>query len=165
MVHSDVCGPIEFRGLNGERYILLFVDVYSRFCKIFLLKERKEFIKYFEIYRAAVERRHGRPIKTFISDGGGEYTSTYFKQLCDQYGIMKRVTTAHTPEQNGIAEIRFKTMFNKVRAMLIGSGLPKQLWPEAVLHHIDVQNMMVNSTTKETPYWRWFGVLPDISGL
>ncbi|KAK9720218.1 hypothetical protein QE152_g22188 [Popillia japonica] len=48
--------------------------------------------------------------------------------------------------------------------MLIGSGLPKTLWPEAVRTATYLLNRSTNSTcVGSTPYEKWFGLKPDLS--
>jgi len=37
-------------------------------------------------------------------------------------------TNPYSPEQNGSAEVRFRVLFRKVRALLIDAQLPKQYW-------------------------------------
>ena len=38
IVHTDLCGPIEVQSYKGDKYIMLFVDDYSRMMKIMFLK-------------------------------------------------------------------------------------------------------------------------------
>ncbi|KAK9703929.1 hypothetical protein QE152_g29003 [Popillia japonica] len=48
--------------------------------------------------------------------------------------------------------------------MLIGSGLPKTLWPEALRTATYLLNRSTNSTcVGSTPYEKWFGLKPDLS--
>ncbi|GBN60129.1 Copia protein, partial [Araneus ventricosus] len=42
MIHSDLCGPVEPATLSGERYVLTFVDDYSRFCEVYLIKKKSD---------------------------------------------------------------------------------------------------------------------------
>jgi hypothetical protein len=55
-------------------------------------------------------------------------------------------------------------LLDKVRSMLISSGLPKTLWVEAVLSAVYLLN---RSPTKAlemgTPAEKWYGVKPDLS--
>ncbi|MCI46237.1 copia-type polyprotein, partial [Trifolium medium] len=47
-------------------------------------------------------------------------------------GIKKHITVAYTPHQNGLAERMNKTLLEWLRCMLLGAGLPKSFWGEAV---------------------------------
>ena len=51
-----------------------------------------------------VENEIGNKLKKFITNGGGEFTSKEFEDLCKGKGIKKQLTTAHTPQQNGVAK-------------------------------------------------------------
>jgi hypothetical protein len=52
-VHSDICGPSSPNGLNGEAYVLIFIDVYSRYVQCHLLNVRSEFFSNFLNYKAS----------------------------------------------------------------------------------------------------------------
>nr|GEU73717.1 retrovirus-related Pol polyprotein from transposon TNT 1-94 [Tanacetum cinerariifolium] len=54
-----------------------------------------------------------------------------FEQLCIESGITRHLTVAGTSQQNGVAERMNKTLMDKVRCLLIHSGLPKTFWAEA----------------------------------
>ncbi|KAL3697894.1 hypothetical protein R1sor_011970 [Riccia sorocarpa] len=47
-------------------------------------------------------------------------------------GVRRQLTTAATPQQNGVAERKNRSILNKVWYMMIGTGFPKNLWAEAV---------------------------------
>ena len=51
-----------------------------------------------------VENETGLPIKCLRTDRGGEFTSLEFNKFCEQNGIKRQLTTAYTPQQNGVAE-------------------------------------------------------------
>ena len=38
LIHSDVSGPMPTTSMNGSRYVLTFIDDYSRYCWIYFLK-------------------------------------------------------------------------------------------------------------------------------
>jgi transposase InsO family protein len=79
-----------------------------------------------------VERQCGKKLKTLKTDGGGEFTSNEFMSYCNDEGIIREVVPPYTPQQNGIAERKNRTIMNMVRTMLKGKNLPKELWGEAV---------------------------------
>ena len=39
LVHTNLCGPIEVQSYKGDRYIMLFVDDYSRMMTVMFLKK------------------------------------------------------------------------------------------------------------------------------
>ncbi|KAF4138066.1 Integrase core domain [Phytophthora infestans] len=165
VVHSDICGPIEFSSLTGKRYVLLFVDVFTRYCHVYLLEHRSECFDGLVRHKAAVETHHNRSVRKIVSDNGGEYLSDQLKNFCELNGISQHTTSSNTPEQNGMAEVCFRILFNKVRTMLIDSNAPKQLWAEALLSVVYLQKCTMNASTQRTPFEAWYGFPPDVSHL
>ncbi|GJU08785.1 retrovirus-related pol polyprotein from transposon TNT 1-94 [Tanacetum coccineum] len=79
----------------------------------------------------AEESRLGRTVKKLRTDNGLEFCNREFEQLCIESGIANILTVAGTPQQNGVAERMNRTLMDKVRCLLIQSGLPKTFWAEA----------------------------------
>eukprot|EP00253_Pinus_taeda_P014808 PITA_14808 len=42
IVHSDVCGPMQVPSLGGNRYVLTFIDDYTRKTWVYMLKQKSE---------------------------------------------------------------------------------------------------------------------------
>jgi hypothetical protein len=55
LVHTNVCGPMTRRSLNGCEYYLTFIDDYSRKTWIYFLKAKSEVFTRFQEFRALVE--------------------------------------------------------------------------------------------------------------
>ena len=83
-------------------------------------------IEVFSKFKSMVERQSGRKLKVLRTDGGGEYVSNGFDALCEKEGIVHEVVHPFTPQQNGIAERKNRTIMNMVRSMLKGKHLPKE---------------------------------------
>jgi len=108
----------------------------------------------FKCFKALFERQSGEKIKCLRSDGGGEYTYTDFKKLCEDEGIVHEVTPPYTPEHNETAERKNRTLLNMVRCMFKSKNLPKFLWGEAVIIATYILNRsptkrLKNITTEE----------------
>lgn len=132
LIHSDVCGPMETVSLGGARYFVTFIDDFSHKVFVYMLKSKGEVETKFKIFKAFVEQQTGHNIKILRSDNGGEYLSNCFSQFLEQVGIQHQRTVPYTPQQNGLAERMNRTIVEKVRCMLIDSGLGKEFWAEAV---------------------------------
>ena len=106
-----------------------------------LLSKRKfEAFEVFKKFKVMVEKESGRHIKAVQSDRGGEYTSTAFMEYCKEQGIRQFLIASYTPQQNGVAERKNRTILNMVRSMLKGKRMSKEFWAEAVQCAIYVQN-------------------------
>ncbi|GJS80197.1 ribonuclease H-like domain-containing protein [Tanacetum coccineum] len=56
---------------------------------------------------------------------------TEIENLVDHKGILRQFSIARTPQQNGVAERRNKTLIEVARTMLADSKLPSTFWAEA----------------------------------
>ena len=132
LVHSDLCGKINARSLGWAEYFLTFIDDCTHFTWVYMLKHKSEVFDCFLRWKALVKKSSGRKLKTFRTDNGGEYTSTALKEYLTFEGIRHERTIPQTPEQNGVAERKNRTLIETVRSMLAGARLPHGFWAEAL---------------------------------
>ena len=78
LVHSDICGPMQVPSLGGSRYFVSFIDDYSKWATVYMMKTKSECFSYFLEFKAMVELETGRKIKVLRTDNGGEYMSNLF---------------------------------------------------------------------------------------
>lgn len=163
LVHADICGPITPSSNSDRRYILTFIDDYSRKVWIYFLIEKSEAFTTFKHDKSLVEKESGVPICSLRTDRGGEFTSTEFNTFCKDNGISRQLTAAYTPQQNGVAERKNRTIMNMVRCMLTDLEVPKRFWPEAARWTTHVLNRSPTSVVKEkTPEEMWSGIKPKV---
>ncbi|GKA67850.1 retrovirus-related pol polyprotein from transposon TNT 1-94 [Tanacetum coccineum] len=67
-------------------------------------------------------------VKELRSDNGTEFRNHKLEELCDEKGISQNFSSPCTPEKNGVAERRNKTLIEATRTMLNSAKLPKQFW-------------------------------------
>lgn len=163
LIHSDICGPINPTSNSGMRYILCFIDDYSRKGWVYLLKNKSDAFTEFKTFKKMVETETGKVIKGLRTDRGGEYTSLEFSDYCKEHGIRRQLTTSYTPQQNGIAERKNRTVMNMVRSMFSNKKMPKILWPKAVKWTFYVLNRCPTIAVKNvTPQEAWSGMKPSV---
>lgn len=156
VVHSDVCGPMETPTLSGNRYFVTFVDEFSRMTWVFLIKFKSEVLELFKKYKKRVENESERRIKLLRTDGGGEYTSHEFNKYCSDQGIIHEITAPHTPQHNGLAERRSRTIMKMVRSLLKEKGLTCELWGKAVATSVYMLNRCpTRRLPANVPYAIW----------
>ncbi|KAM0024917.1 putative RNA-directed DNA polymerase [Helianthus debilis subsp. tardiflorus] len=117
LIHADICGHIDPATIGGKRYYLLFVDDYTRYMWIYLLKTKDEAFTMFKIFKAQVERQSGLKIQVLRTDRGGEFTSNQFNEFCQLKGIKRHLTAPYTPQQNGVVERRNRTIMEMTRSL------------------------------------------------
>ena len=106
----------------------------------------------------------GSQIKCVQSDNGKEYRNHDLDQYLENCGINRRFSIPHTPEQNGVAERKNRTLVEMARCLLISSNLPSSFWAEAVLTANHLRNRCPSrSLHGATPFEKWTGVTPNLS--
>ncbi|CAB4299476.1 unnamed protein product [Prunus armeniaca] len=72
LVHSDIWGKAPISSMGGALYYVLFVDDYSRYTWIYLLRSRSDFLKIYIEFSTMIQTQFSKTIKVFRSDSGGE---------------------------------------------------------------------------------------------
>ncbi|GJX53764.1 retrovirus-related pol polyprotein from transposon TNT 1-94, partial [Tanacetum coccineum] len=86
------------------------------------------------------------------------------ESFCDKKGIFQNFSSPYTPEQNGIAERKNRTLIEAARTMLNGSVLSKHFWTKAVRIACYTQNRsIIVKRHDKTPYEIFRERIPDIS--
>ncbi|PHU05794.1 hypothetical protein BC332_26616 [Capsicum chinense] len=93
---------------------------------------KDEAIDAFRQYKTEVENQLEKKIKMIRSNRGGEYESP-FAEVCVENGIVHQTTVSYSPQSNGIAERKNRTLKEMMNVLLISFGLPQNLWGEAIL--------------------------------
>ncbi|GKC82820.1 ribonuclease H-like domain-containing protein, partial [Tanacetum coccineum] len=84
-------------------------------------------------------KQHKASCKTKC-DNGGEFRNKEMDEFCSRKGIKRKFSNAKTPQQNGIAERRNRTLIEAARTMLVDAKLPVTFWAEAVNTACYIQN-------------------------
>ena len=140
LIHTDLVGPLKVPSLSGSRFFIVFTDDFSRKSWVYFLKSKGEAFQKFQEFKAQVEKETGHPIITLRSDRGGEYLSNAFVAFCKNHGIHHQLSMARTPQQNGAAERRNRTIIERARSMASASQCPNYLWSEL----INTANYLIN---------------------
>ena len=60
-----------------------------------------------------------------------------------------------TPQHNGIADRRNRTLLDMVQCILVNSSLPEFLWGETLKTSAYILNQMPSKSVPKTPYELW----------
>ncbi|KAI5747542.1 hypothetical protein M8J77_015823 [Diaphorina citri] len=166
IVHTDVCGPISPMSTQGHRYFVTFLDDYTHFLTVYLIKSKGEVLDCFKEYLFMNKNKFNKTIHKLRCDNGGEYTSNEFKLFCKNNGVVLDYTVPYTPEQNSKSERMNRTLVEKVRSMIDESGVSKNLWSEAVYAAAYILNRSPTCALKDkTPAEAWFEEKPNVKNL
>ncbi|CAL2244459.1 unnamed protein product [Prunus armeniaca] len=89
-----------------------FIDDCSKYCYIYLIKTKDEVFNKFKVYKTEVQNQLERRIKRFRSGRGGEYTLNDLSVFCEEHGIIHQVTAPYSPQSNGVAEKKNRTLLD-----------------------------------------------------
>ena len=165
-VHSDLWGPAKVHTHGGNHYFLTLIDDFSRKVWIYLLKSKDQAFESFKSWKKLVENQTSKKIKTLRTDNGLEFCNNEFNKFCEKEGIQRHRTVRYTPQQNGVAERMNRTILDKVRCLLIGSGLSQSFWGEAATTAVYLINRSPSSAINlKTPEELWTGRAPNLKHL
>jgi hypothetical protein len=133
---------------------------------VYFLQSKGEAFRSFKVFKAFVEKQSEKKLKVLRTDRGGEFLSKEFINFCENEGIHHELTTPYTPEQNGVAERKNRTVVEMGRSMLKCKKLPNKFWAEAVATAVYVLNISpTKSVWNKTPFEAWFERKPGVSHL
>jgi transposase InsO family protein len=112
---------MRIKSLGGARFFVTFIDNSTRWCKIYILKNKNEILDCFRAYNNLVEKQTGARIKYLQSDNGRDYCITTFNQFLEAEGIQRRLSVPHTLQQNDVTEKINHTILDMARCMLLQS--------------------------------------------
>ncbi|GKB62114.1 retrovirus-related pol polyprotein from transposon TNT 1-94, partial [Tanacetum coccineum] len=164
LLHMDLFGPVKPQTISHNKYTLVIVDEYSRYTWVFCLKKKSDAADCIMSFIRKMENLNEVRVKELRSDNGTEFRNHKLEEFCDEKGISQNFSSPCTPEQNGVAERRNRTLIEAARTMLNSAKLPKQFWGEVVNTSSYTQNRsIIVKRHGKTSYDVFSGRSPDIS--
>ncbi|GJR92192.1 putative ribonuclease H-like domain-containing protein [Tanacetum coccineum] len=153
LLHMDLFGPVSVDSINKKRYCLVVTDDFSRFSWVFFLATKDETSETLCRFIIGLENQLNHKVKIIRCDNGTEFKNHIMNELCAKKGIKREFSVARTPQQNGVAERKNRTLIEAARTMLADSLLPIPFWAEAVNTACYVLNrVLVTKPQNKTPY-------------
>ncbi|GJV10414.1 putative ribonuclease H-like domain-containing protein [Tanacetum coccineum] len=166
LLHMDLFGPTSIRSIDHKYYSLVVTDDLSRFSWVFFLGTKDETYYILKDFITFIENQLNKKVKAIRCDNGTEFKNSKLIELCGSKGIKRDYSNARTPQQNGVAERKNRTLIEAARTMLADSKLPTMFWTEAVSTACYVLNrVLVTRPHNKTPYELLSGKVPNISHL
>nr|GEV94232.1 hypothetical protein [Tanacetum cinerariifolium] len=162
-LYMDLFGPTFVKSLSKKCYCLVITDDYSRFTWVFFLATKDETSSILKTFVTGLENQLSLKVKVIGSDNETEFKNSDHNQFCEIKGIRREFSVPRTPQQNGIAERKNRTLIEAVRTMLADSLLPIPFSAEAVNTACYVQNrVLLTKPQNKTPYELLHGRTPSI---
>jgi len=108
------------------------IDDHSWYCEIYFISQKSDVFEAFKTYNTFVENFSDQRTKMLQSDNGTEYQYGNYDDFIRKNGSGRRLTTPHTPQQNGIAERHNRTLIEMARCMMRQADAPPIFCAEAV---------------------------------
>ncbi|KAJ9539111.1 hypothetical protein OSB04_031844 [Centaurea solstitialis] len=166
LLHMDLFGPVNVQSIAGKKYTLVIVDEYSRYTWVFFLRSKSDAPEEIILFVRKMERLNNLTVRSIRSDHGTEFKNSTLETFFDQKGISQNFSSVRTPQQNGVAERRNRTLIEAARSMLSEANLATQFWDEAVNTACYTQNRsLIVKRFRRTPYQLFRNRKPSIEHL
>nr|GEZ85223.1 putative ribonuclease H-like domain-containing protein [Tanacetum cinerariifolium] len=163
ILHMDLFGPTLVKSLNKKMYCFVITDDFNRFSWVFFLASKDETSGILIYFIMGIENQLNHKVKIIRSDNGTKFKNSEMNQFSQMKGIKREFSVARTPQKNGVAERKNRTLIEAARTMLVDSLLPTTFWAEAVNIACYVQNrVLVTKPHNQTPYELLVGRSPNI---
>nr|GFC53306.1 putative ribonuclease H-like domain-containing protein [Tanacetum cinerariifolium] len=122
------------------------------FSWVFFLATKDETAYVLKTFIVGLENLLSLQVKIIRCDNGIEFKNADLNQFCRLKGIKREFSVPRTPQQNGIAERKNRTLIEAARTLLADLLLPIPFWAEAVNTACYVQNtVLVTKPHNKTP--------------
>jgi len=144
-VYADLSGPLKWKSIDGARYLMVFVDDFSRKKWVYLLRDKSMDSVEFAIRKFINEEvlPTGIELKVFRSDNGLEFVNRKVIETLFANNVMREYTEAYTPKQNSVAESAIRDIKSLAIVLLNGGNLRHNhmwLWGESVRYATTLMN-------------------------
>ena len=140
MLHMDLFGPTNVQSVGKKSYCLVIIDDFTRFTWVYFLHFKSETSDLLKTFIVKVENQLESQVKIIRSDNGTEFKNANFDYFSAGNGIARQYGAPRTPQQNGVAERKNRTLIEAARSMLADAKIPITFWDEAIGTACFVQN-------------------------
>jgi transposase InsO family protein len=144
-VALDTAGALP-KTKNGNRYALVAINHYSKWCKARLVKDH-DVATTTRFLEEEIICRFGVP-RFVLTDNGGEWMAE-FDLMCKKYGITHQFTAPQWPQCNGMVERMIKTLKNGLSMM---SSIDLDNWDLQLPRILFSYRCGVQAKTKFSPF-------------
>jgi transposase InsO family protein len=146
----NLFGPTQYTSISGNKYGFVILDDYTRYTWVFFL------VNMFATFKSFVKDIHNEfetTIKRVRSDNSSAFKNTRIDKLCDDFGIRHQFSAKYTPQSNGLAERKNRTLIDMARSILSEYNVSQSFWAKTINTACYYINRLYCHPLKEkTPY-------------
>ncbi|XP_049354423.1 uncharacterized protein LOC125818960 [Solanum verrucosum] len=147
----DIIRPIEPAAFNGHRFILIFIDYFTKWVEAASYKSVTKKVVV-DFVRNNLICRFGVP-ESIITDNGENLNSHLIREICKQFNIIHRNSTAYRPHMTRAVEAANKNIKNILRKKIDNHRGWHEILPNALLGY----RMIVRTSIGATSYLLVYG--------
>jgi transposase InsO family protein len=132
MLHMNLFGSIAYISIDSNKYGLVIIDDYFHFTWMFFLQDKSKTQEVLKKFFKRVQNKFDAKVKRIRSDNDIEFKNTQVKDYLDEEGIKNEFLAPYTPQQNGVAERKNRTLIEMARTMIDEYKTSDRFWAEAV---------------------------------
>ncbi|KAK1613544.1 hypothetical protein QYE76_019061 [Lolium multiflorum] len=111
-----------------------------------------------------VQRKYNTTILAIRSDNGTEFKNYTLDDFLGEEGIQHQYSSPYTPQQNGVAERKNRTLIEAARTMMMEYNSKYNFWAEAISTACHATNRLYfRKGLEKTPYEILTGNKPNVS--
>jgi transposase InsO family protein len=153
MLHVDLFDPIAYISIGGNKYDLVIIDDYSHFTWVLFLQDKYETQEVLKKFFKRTQNEFDAKYKRIRSDNGTKFKNTQVEDYLDEEDIKHEFSAPYTPQQNGVAKRKNRTLIEMTRNMLDEYETSDRFWAEAVYMACHATNhLYLHMLLKKTPY-------------
>lgn len=165
ILHFDTFDATK-RSISGNLYMVVAVDEFSNYRFATPVADKVEIRNVVKTIIKQVELESKRMVARIVTDQGSEFMNADLRSWVAENGIGHVVSTAYTPQQNGVAERAVRAIKEAGTTQLLNSGLPAILWDESAMAATYALNRAPSPRDHlKTRYELYWGEVPDVSNL
>ena len=166
LIHTDLCmSPIPSLH-QGSRYFMAITEDYTRFRKIYFLKNKEQAKQFIKNYLTWFNVQTGNKVKALLCDNGLEFVNSELRKVLDEQGCEFRTSAPYTPQQNGLSEKTNRTIVELTRTLMSSKEIPTSLWSETANCVVTLMNIVYTSqNTGITPYEAFYEQKPHLARI
>ena len=145
---TDVSGKWSVPSLQGNQYIIGFMERTSRKLFLYFSKNKDVYAQTKDLIEAEIPKLRARhSLRDFIIHSDvGEFQSDKIRAMVRSYGGEIQKGSAYTPEHQCFIERAWRTIKEMASTMIIAAGLSEQYWECAQMYAMLIHNRTVRPT-------------------